>query len=176
MLRGLPALARDAVTACKGPRASRLAYAHKHHCTRTPPTARHCVITPIPLPPPGAVAAGHLWCARYAIAALPKQRQCPRCGGPCLGEPASSPAARAAAAMGTRYPARCGWTEPLGALDARWAQCGREGVACTVAKGEMAAYIAGALAQHRCALAKVGQPLSRALRWGCLAAACARPS
>jgi len=50
------------------------------------------------------------------------------------------------------------------------------GCGATVARGEMAAHIAGALAQHLCALAKVGQPQSRAVRWGCLAAACARPS
>jgi len=86
-------------------------------------------------------------------------------------------------AMGAHCPARCGWAGPLGALDAHWAQCGREGVAwavagcgATVARGELGAHMAGALAQHRCALAKVGQPLSCALRWGCLAAAWARPS
>jgi len=119
-----------------------------------------------PQSPPVAVAGGHLWCARCATAALPKQRQCPRCGDPCLSEPAASPAARlVVAAMSARCPWRCGWAGPLGALDAHWAQCGREAVAravagcgATVARSEMAAHIAGALAQHLCALAKVTLP------------------
>jgi len=130
---------------------------HAHTCptahtlTHTHPTARLCVITPTPLPPPVAGAAGHLCCASCATAALPKPRQCPRCGGPCLGKPKASPAARfVIAAMGARCPGRCGWAGPLGALDAHWAQCRREAVTCavagcgtTVARGEMAAHIAG---------------------------------
>jgi len=179
-------IARDAVTARKGPCLG--LYAHTsptaHTLIRTHPTARQYVITPTPLPPPVTGAAGQLCCDSCATAALPKPRRCPRCGGPCEGEGAASAAARVViAAMGARCPARCGWAGPLRALDAHWAQCGREGVACavagcgaTVARGEMGTHIAGALAQRLCALAKVGQPLSRAVRRGCLAAACALPS
>jgi len=74
-------------------------------------------------------AAGHQCCDRCAS----KQQQCLCCGGPCLGEPASSPAVRIViAAMAARCPVLCGWAGSLGTLDAHWAQCPQAPVPCPV--------------------------------------------
>jgi len=152
-------------------RVSRLAYArrptdHTRAHTQTQLLANAITLTPLPLL--CCCVGGHLWCARCAIAALSnnKQQQCPRCDGPCLGEPTASLAVRLViAVMGARCPWRCGWAGPLGALDAHWAQCGHEAVACAVAgcgaavaRCDLAAHMggsAGTVARHLGGLAAV---------------------